>query len=571
MATLDGPVLASLFTAVAVLLTAGRLGGEIARALRQPAVVGEILAGIALGPTLLGKICPGVWAALFPATGSVPVVLSALGQMAAVLLLFVAGTEVRVGDLARQGRVAATVSVAGILLPWASGFGVAYLCSDFMGRAEGTSPQLFALFVATAMSISAMAVIARTLMDLGLFRSDLGMTIMAAAVCEDFVGWSIFAAILGAMGDDEGHRPLWLIMGCTVAFAVAMLTFGRKLLHRTLPYLLAHTSWPQGLLGAMLAVAYLGAAATAHIGVHGVFGAFLAGAAIGDAPAMRLRAQLTLRELVESFFAPLLFCGIGLSLDFTAHFSLPLVCAVLVLGSFGKVVGCSVGARAAGLPWRQALAVGCGMNARGSMEIILGLLGLSHGIIREELFVALVLLTVVTASASGPLMQLLLAQPRRQRFVEYVREGAFVATLEARTSAAAIDELACRLAQQVGLPAEDTAANVQARERAAPTGLGGGVAIPHARLSGLARAQVAVGISRVGLDFSAPDGKLSHVIFVVLTPKEDEQIQLAIVADIARTFGQRALVQAARRLTTYTDFLALVRTCEVGGRGAEAP
>lgn len=571
MATLDGPLLASLFTALAVLLTAGRLGGELARALRQPAVVGEILAGIALGPTLFGKLCPTTWAALFPATGPVPLVLAALGQMAAVLLLFVAGTEVRVGDLARQGRVAATVTVAGILLPYASGFGVAYLCSDFMGRAQGTSPQLFAFFLATAMSISAMAVIARTLMDLGLFRTDLGMTIMAAAVCEDFVGWSIFAAVLSAMGDDAAHRPLWVVVGCTIAFAALVLTYGRTLLHRALPYLLAHTSWPQGLLGAMLAVAFLGAAATGHIGVHGVFGAFLIGAALGDAPAMRPRAQLTIKELVESFFAPLLFCGIGLSLDFTAHFSLPLVGAVLALGSFGKVVGCSVGARSAGLPWRQALAVGCGMNARGSMEIILGLLGLSHGIIREELFVALVLLTVVTASASGPLMQLLLAQPRRHRFTEYVREGGFIAALEARSPQEAIDELAHRLAATVGLAPAATAAGVRARELAAPTGIGGGVAIPHARLPGLSRACVGVGVSRLGLDFSAPDGKLCHVVFLVLTPKQDEQIQLAIVADIARTFGQRALVQAARKLVTFTDFLALVRTCEAGGRAAEAP
>lgn len=554
--------LTELFLALGLLVAVGRASGELARALRQPVVVGEIVAGILLGPSVVGRLLPGLISVLAPSEGGLATILTGLGHVAVVLLLFVAGTEVRLQALARQGRVAASVSLAGILVPWTTGFAAAHWFGASMGRGPHASPTLFALFFATAMSISAMAVIARTLMDINLFRSDLGMTIMAAAVCEDFVGWTIFAGVLSMLGDGGAQRPVLHVVGLTLAFAAVLLTVGRRLLHRALPHLLAHSSWPQGLLGAMLACAFLAAAATAHIGVHAVFGAFLAGVALSDAPHMRARAQLTLRELVESFFAPLFFTSIGLRLDFTAHFRLDLVLGVLLLGTFGKVAGCSLGALLAGVPRRQALAIGCGMNARGSMEIILGLIGLSHGIIGEELFVALVLMTVTTAAASGPLMQALLGAPRQLAFTQFAQPAAFIPRLEATNAPETIAELVAKLAPLAGLGTEKLLTCVLAREASAPTGIGHGLAIPHSRIPGLARPLLAVGLSQAGINFQAPDGRRANLVFLLLTPKEDEEVQLAIVADIARTFAQRPMVQAARACKGFTDFLALVRTRE---------
>ena len=551
-----------MFAALGLLLAVARLLGEVAKSLRQPAVLGELLAGVLLGPTVLGSLWPSAAQALFPPSGANAVVLHGLATVAVALFLLVAGMEVNLGAVWRQGRIAIVVSVSGIVVPFALGFAAAWYGSGFLAREPGSDPLVFALFFATALSISALPVIAKTLMDLNLYRSDLGMTIMAAAIFEDFAGWTIFAAVLGLMGNQPNGLPVGEILALTTLFAVFMLTTGRWLIHRALPWVHAHASWPGGVLGLILSLTFLCAAFTEWVGVHAVFGAFIAGIAVGDSDHLRERTRSTIDQFVSFIFAPIFFASIGLQVDFISHFDLPVVACVLLVACLGKVLGCTLGATLAGMPGRTAWALGFGMNARGAMEIILGLLGLQFGLIGERLFVALVVMAIVTSVTSGPVMQRLLRRKVSREVQDFVQERAFIAPLCGQDATSAIIELVTAVAANAQLPLAAVTEAVLQRERMMPTGLGHGVAVPHAHLAGLRVPAVGVGLAPSGIDFGAPDGAPAHVIFLLLTPQDDQAAQLELIADIARTFSRAPMARAALQSESYTEFLALLRTRE---------
>lgn len=550
-----------MFLALGLLLGSARLFGEIARRFNQPAVLGEILAGILLGPTVLGALAPAASAFLFPRSGGGALALDGLMTLAITLFLLVAGLEVDLSSIWRQGKLAINVGVAGILVPFAVGFGAAWFVPKLMGIEAGADPLLFALFMATALSISALPVIAKTLMDLNLYRSDLGMLVVAAAVFNDLVGWIVFAVILGMLGTGPAQA---LSIGQTIAltlfFALFMLTVARWLINRALPWIHAHASWPGGVLGFALALALVAAAFTEWIGIHAIFGAFLAGVALGDSRHLRERTRATIEQFVSFIFAPLFFAGIGLKVDFVAQFDLLLVLMVLVIATLGKVLGCGLAGRFSGLGRREAWALGFGMNARGAMEIILGLLALKYGLIGERLFVALVVMALVTSLMSGPLMQRVLHLKKPRRFTDFLSARSFINHLHARTRAEVIAELAKTAAEVAGLEAAEVVDGVMLREEIMATGIGHGLAVPHARLRGLERPVVAVGLSAAGIDFDAPDGRPAQLIFLLLTPVHDDGAHLELLADIATVFKGEEVRNRAGQVSGFTEFLALVRS-----------
>ena len=561
MQTLTHQEITAMFLALGLLLASARLFGEIARRFNQPAVLGEILAGILLGPTVLGALAPGVSGFLFPRVGGGALALDGLMTLAITLFLLVAGLEVDLSTIWRQGKLAINVGVAGVVVPFAVGFGAAWYGPLLMGREAGADPLLFALFMATALSISALPVIAKTLMDLNLYRSDLGMLVVAAAVFNDLVGWIIFAVILGMLGTGPDQAlGIGQTIALTLLFALFMLTAARWLINRALPWIHAHASWPGGVLGFALALALVAAAFTEWIGIHAIFGAFLAGVALGDSRHLRERTRATIEQFVSFIFAPLFFAGIGLKVDFVAQFDLLLVLMVLVIATLGKVLGCGLAGRMSGLGRREAWALGFGMNARGAMEIILGLLALKYGLIGERLFVALVVMALVTSLMSGPLLQRVLHLKKPRRFTDFLSARTFVNHLQARTRLEVVAELAKAAAEVAGLDAGEVVDGVMIREEIMATGIGHGLAVPHARLRGLERPVVAVGMSAAGIDFDAPDGRPAQLIFLLLTPVHDDGVHLELLADIATVFKGEEVRGRVSQVTGFTEFLALVRS-----------
>lgn len=557
MAKLSPDEIVQLFLAVAALLAMGRALGELVRKLGQPSVLGEMLAGIVLGPTVLGALAPDAMHYLFPATGSVPIALDALTTVAISLFLLVAGMEVDLSTMFRQGRVAIGVGVGSTLLPFALGFIVFYFGAA-NGQPDHSSNLIFALFMATALSISALPVIAKTLLDLGMYRSDIGMLIVAVAIFNDLVGWIIFALVLSMMGGGHGHRfEVGETALLTLGFAAVMLTLGRWLINAVLPWLQAHLSWPGGVLGFALTITLAGAAFTEWIGVHAIFGAFLVGVALGDSQHLRERTRTTIDQFVSFVFAPLFFASIGLRVNFVADFDWVLVAVVFLLACAGKIIGSGVAARLFGMPLRQSWAVGFGLNARGAMEIILGLLALQAGLIDNRMFVALVVMALGTSMLAGPVMQRLLQRKKSRRFTALVGAGSFIPELRASDRFKAILELV-PVSGAKGVDLAKAADAVIERERLIPTGLGNGIALPHARIKGLASPQIAMGISKQGIDFDSPDGEPAHIICVILTPEDDQNTALELYRDILTTFKDKAFREKTLQVKSYTELLALL-------------
>ena len=546
---------------VFLLLITARTLGELFRNLRQPSVIGELLTGIILGPTILGNISPAIFRWLFPGATPQPQMLEIMAWMGVLLLLLVAGMEIDISVVWRQGRPAIATSIMGIIVPFSSGFILGLIIPPtYLVNPEHRL--LFSLFLGTALSISALPVIARILMDLDLLKTDLGMITVAAALFNDLVGWIIFSIILGLMsGVGASLTGLTEIASLTLGFALFCFTIGRWAIDKILDWAQIILPWPTGVLTLALGVTLLCSAITQWIGIHAVFGAFLAGVMIGDSPHLRERTRETISEFTASVFAPLFFATVGLKVNLLQSFNPVLVLALFTVACLGKLVGCNLGARWGGMSREDALCVSFGMNARGAMEIILALLAFKYGLIGDEIFVALLIIAVVTSLMAGPLMKWSLRRRVLPDILTFFPANSVLYQLRATTREGIIQELISKVmdGSKLGLEKEEVIKAVIQREESMGTGVGGGVAFPHARLAGLDKPLLAFGRSRSGIDFNAPDGRLVHLIFLILTPIEDEGAQLKILSAIARAVespANKERLLAARNFTEFRGALA---------------
>lgn len=552
--------LTSLFLALAVLLGTARVFGEIATRFRQPAILGEIMAGIVLGPTVFGAILPAWSEVIFPLDGNMPLALHGFTTISITLFLLVAGMEVDLSTILRRGHAAFHVGVTGMIPPFALGFAMAWFFPRLVGADANADLLVFALFFATAMAISALPVIVKTLVDLNLFKTDIGMVIVSSAILRDLIGWNIFAIILGMIGGTGGVGHVGRTILFTAAFVVFMLTIGRWLIDKVLPWVQAHTGWPGGVLGLALTGGLSCAALTEFIGIHAIFGAFIFGVALGNSSHLRPYTRTLLDQFISFIFAPIFFASIGLQVNFTAFFDLQLVLLVTAIGTIGMLGGCLLGARLSGFDTRESWAIGTMMNARGVMEIILGLLALQSGLISERLFVALVILALFTSLSSGSIMQAILKLKRPIRFIEHLSARRCVVDLRASGRRQAIAHLSRLACQGSDLDPERVFEAVWRREQAMSTGLDHGVAVPHARIEGLKAPVVAVGVSRTGVDFDAMDGMPAKLMFLVLTAPDDQRLLLHLLADIGSAFNDATLVERCSQVNNFTEFLALVKS-----------
>jgi len=393
----------ALLVQLSIMLLMGRLFAELARKVKQPSVVGEIIAGLILGPTILGVINPDWFQTLFP-VGSSSLVLDGFVQIAVVMLLFIAGLEVDLHIVWQQGKQAIYTSIFGLIIPFSFGFIFPYFYPTFFGSTDQSRHLAYALFMGTSMAITALPVIARILMDLNLLKSRMGMLVISSAMITDLIGWLIFSVVLGMIGKEQNISTFNTLI-LTVGFTVAMLTLGRGLINRALPWVNKKLAWPGGLLSLSLALCFMGAAFTEYIGIHAVFGAFIVGVALGDSEHLSERAKEIIHQFINNIFAPLFFVSIGLKVNFIANFDWALTLAIIVIAFAGKIIGSSLGTRLGGFSWRESIAASFGMNARGAMEIILGLVALENGLINERVFVSLVIMALITSITSGPLMK----------------------------------------------------------------------------------------------------------------------------------------------------------------------
>jgi mannitol/fructose-specific phosphotransferase system IIA component (Ntr-type) len=311
-------------------------------------------------------------------------------------------------------------------------------------------------------------------------------------------------------------------------------------------------------LSLIVLLALFGASATQAIGIHAVFGGFVVGVAVGDVPQLKERTRVVVHDFVTNIFAPVFFASLGLRSDFVSAFDLRLCVLVFVVASAAKIIGCTIGSRVGGMRWRPAAAVGFGLNARGAMEIILALLALDAGLLREQVFVALVVMALATSLVSGPTMKWMLRGVDEEGLAALLRRGAWVGSLKAATPAAAIEELVASLRAQLGDIEKRACRAVLEREATAPTGLGDEVAVPHTVIPGLSKPLLALGFSHEGIDFNAPDGQPARVVFLLLMPPRAHDQEVRILAQIARAVIEPAARARLLQAKSLHEVLALV-------------
>jgi Kef-type K+ transport system membrane component KefB/mannitol/fructose-specific phosphotransferase system IIA component (Ntr-type) len=546
----------TMFMALAVLLGCAKLAAELMQKIGQPSILGEISVGIFLGPTVLGHYRPHLYQTLFPTTGPMPIVLDTVTTLGVVFFLLTAGLEIDLRSIFRQGKSALLVSFFGVAFPFVAGFLAGTASPHYLGAQTGSDPLIFPFFVGTALAISALPVIAKILMDLNLLRTEVGTVIISSAMFDDLVGWILFSFVLGMMHPPAGgsvadgvkHTIILVVL-----FVGLTLSVGRWLFDKILPFLQAHTSWPGGVLAFIFTLTLAGAAFTEYAGIHAVFGAFVIGIAIGESGHLRKRTSEHIHEIVTNVFAPFFFASIGLRTDFAANFHLGLTATVIGVACVGKLIGAGWGARLGGMDRTSSLVVGLAMNARGAMEIILGILALQAGLIRESMFVALVVMALFTSLLSAPLIHFLVRRRRSLTLKDTVTAKLFLPSLTAKTRLGALKEMCEVAAEAVGNAPERLFRLISERERILASGWENEMAVPYARVNGLAKPLVVVAKS-TGIDFNARDGKPARLIIMILTA--DNQSQHDLLGDASELFSRREAVDQAVNANTFVELAA---------------
>jgi Kef-type K+ transport system membrane component KefB/nucleotide-binding universal stress UspA family protein len=393
----------ALFIAqLALLLLVGRLMGEAAQRIGQPSVMGQLIAGLLLGPSFFGLLWPAAQHAIFPADPVQKSMLDAVSELGVLMLLLLTGMETDLQMVRRVGRAAITVSAAGVAIPFVCGFALGELLpAQFLPKPDARL--ITAIFLGTALSISSVKIVAMAVREMNFMRRDLGQIIVASAILEDTIGWVIIAVAFGLAA--ARTIDVWSVGRAVVGtglFMVFSFTIGRRIVSRLIRWANDNFRSDFPVITTILIIMAVMALITQLIGVNTVLGAFVAGILIGESPILTRHIDEELRGLIVALFMPVFFGLSGLNTDLTILRSADLALlavGLIAIASIGKFLGAFIGGTIGGLSRAESLALGCGMNARGSTEVIVATLGLSSGLLSQNLFTLIVTMAIVTTTA----------------------------------------------------------------------------------------------------------------------------------------------------------------------------
>jgi Kef-type K+ transport system membrane component KefB len=409
VAVLTEDITARVFLEIAIIIVVARLAGAAARRVRQPAVVGEIIAGIMLGPSLLGLINEDLPTDLFPL--DTRPFLGIIAQLGLIIFMFIVGLELDMGLIRGKGRVAAVTSISSVVLPFALGLLASIVLWDAYGVVNGEEVEWlhFALFIGASMSVTAFPVLARILNERRMHRTRLGVLTLACAAVDDVLAWSLLAAVLAVVG--EGHLdPQWVVL-LTLVYGAGMILLVRPLLVRVVARYQAVGRLTPDILAVILVGILVSSFLTSEIGIHAIFGAFFFGAILPREGAHQLFHEILdrLELMTVLLLLPVFFVVTGLNVDITGLGTdgLGYLLLVLAVACAGKFIGATLGSRSQGVPPRQAMAIGVLMNTRGLTELVILTIGREVGVLNDEMFTIMVVMAVFTTVITEPLLRLL--------------------------------------------------------------------------------------------------------------------------------------------------------------------
>jgi Kef-type K+ transport system membrane component KefB len=401
----DVNALLHVLLALALVVTTARLLGTVFRVAHQPPVIGEILAGILLGPSLLGRVAPAVWHYLLPTT--VAPFLNVIAQVGVILYMFLVGLELDPGLIRQRGQATVAISHASIITPFIMGSLLALLLYPIFSSREIPFTN-FALFLGVSMSVTAFPVLARILTDRHINRTRMGAIALTCAAVDDITAWCLLAFVVSvARAQTAGAMRTLALAG---AYLVAMLLITRPAMVALSRIYGNRGGLTQGLMATVFVALLLSSSATELIGIHAIFGAFALGAVIPHDSRMARELTDRLEDLIVVLLLPAFFAFTGLrtQIGLVSGFQEWALCGlIIVVASAGKFGGTLLAARFTGVGWREGSALGVLMNTRGLMELIVLNIGLEMGVISPTLFATLVVMALVTTFATTPILHLI--------------------------------------------------------------------------------------------------------------------------------------------------------------------
>ena len=543
---------------VLLLLGLARGFGEVLRRFGHPPLVGEIMIGLLLGPTILGRAWPELQGAIFPADPIQQAMLSTVAWFGVLFLLLETGLEVDVSAAWRQRGPALRIGIIGVLVPLAFGFGLSLgLPERYL--ADPSLRILFALFLGTTIAISAMVIIARVLQDLDLVKSDLGLVTLCGYAVNDILAWVILSVVLGlATPAGVDVTKVVLVVAFSIAFTAFSLSYGLRWVDRSIRFVSQQLpEQPGAVLTLVSCLGLAWGAATHSVGLTALLGFFLAGIMAGDSHALTERTRQILSQMVHSVFVPLYFAEIGLKFDFLAEFDWFIVAFITVVSIVAKFAGAWLGALGTSLSRSDRLSVGIAFIPSGVTGIVVADIALEYGILTTPVFVGIVVSAIVSSLLVGPLLSWSIRRRKAVSILKYFVRPAMLSNLTGTTRSEVIDELCHNLAAHGAIPdATECVVALREREELLGTGTGHGAAIPHARMPELTRPILAFGRSIAGIEWDAPDGLPVHLVFLLLTPTHEEGLQLQILAAIAHGLSNDEARQQLEGANTHPELWA---------------
>lgn len=407
---------------LSIIIVAARTCGAIAKQLGQPAVIGEVVAGIILGPTLLGRLFPGLPALIFPP--DVP--LKQIADLGLVFFMFLVGLELNTGLLRKQAGKSVIISAFGIALPFVLGIGLGFQllplnnAGNFSaGTSHPPEAMVFALFMGAAMCITAFPILARFLAETGLYKAPVGVTALCAAAVDDVIAWVLLAAVIG-IAKNGSLMAAWQGILLTIVFAAFLLTIGRRLLE-----MLAKRYDTTGILtvdqvAIVVTGVLLSAMFTELIGIHAIFGAFLFGVAMPKRAGMTHALTDRIEDFTSIVLLPVFFCVVGLrtnllTLDSASLLGWTLI--ILAVAVLGKLVGTGAAAWLTGSTRRESLVIGTLMNTRGLTELVILSIGLQLGVLSDQVMAMMVIMALTTTIVAAPIVNRLIKRSDTMGFL----------------------------------------------------------------------------------------------------------------------------------------------------------
>lgn len=518
----------------AVLLGACKVVGFLLEKIKQPTITGDVLVGIILGPAIFGHYLPDLQLSLFPPEPVQWAMLGTIAWFGNLFLLMETGLEINFSKVWKQRGKALKLSFVDLIVPLVICFVPFYfLPSSYL--VDPSQRTIFALFIASIMTISALPVAIRGMQDLGILKTDMGFLIVSALTINDLIGWVLFTIILGIFA--HGLVELAFIgklIAFTLLFTLLSLTLLKKVVDKAIT--LIHTKiGPQtGYKTTFIVIlGMLMGAITLKIGIHSLFGFFIAGIVVGEAKHISEQDRYTIHRMVYSIFVPIFFAKIGLQINILANLDLPLVALITILGVASRYLGAYLGAMWAKQEKINRSSIAISHTAGGEMHIVVAMLAFSANLITERVFVSIVAGSIFSTIIFGPWLSFALRKVRKNLVNFIFTKADVLLDSKSRNKEELLKNLISHAARRIEVPEAYLREEVMTREEQMSTAVGHEVAFPHARLQGLQSSKLFVVKTEYGIEWDSPDGLGVKLVFLSLSPLEKPEAQLKLIQSLS--------------------------------------